>query len=628
MTTFNTKNQAKRKYFYTAAILVIFLVVVSLTFNSFRNSSKCDPNTQIKNLSLSESVSKVKEEIKEFVTISTNFGQIKGVKNKFNNITINTFLGVPYASAPIGSLRFEKTSPIQKWEGIRDALQQPASCLQTDSPLVLSAFRFLNSSSSEDCLYLNIWAPEQEDQFLPVIVYIHGGAFAYGGVATEELDGIVLAAKQKVVLVTIQYRLGIFGFISFQTQEPFGNMGLYDQREALKWIHSNINKFGGDHDSITVVGHGAGAVSAGIHMMTPQSKSYFQRSILQGLSLLWPKQLYSQSIKYSKKFVEQINCMKAPKIKECIKLVNVDKLLETQTEILEDNPVAFAPVISNDFLKTFPSESKELFDFQTDFMLGINSEDDTLFLTTLRNSEEERDQEKDSEENDSKEDDNSKEESTTSTTPIDRITSKPMLIITTLPNTTFKSNDSVINEDKNQSNNNSETMSTNEPNVDEKDDEEVEENVTPATDNSDTDSEEENDDEEDGRRRRRRKRLAPDEYSSKIVCPLLEFADAIVETNRSVYIYQLNEFSSYHDEIVFAFGYPLKYKNLYDSEEIKFSNYVMNNWVQFAKNGDLSETNKKWMSYSKEKPSYLKMSISNTILDKFDLKECHQMNAE
>jgi carboxylesterase type B len=66
--------------------------------------------------------------------------------------------------------------------------------------------------------------------------------------------GIVLAAKQKVVLVTIQYRLGIFGFISFQTQEPFGNMGLYDQREALKWIHSNINKFGGDHDSITVVG--------------------------------------------------------------------------------------------------------------------------------------------------------------------------------------------------------------------------------------------------------------------------------------------------------------------------------------------------------------------------------------
>jgi hypothetical protein len=140
MTTFNTKNQAKRKYFYTAAILVIFLVVVSLTFNSFRNSSKCDPNTQIKNLSLSESVSKVKEEIKEFVTISTNFGQIKGVKNKFNNITINTFLGVPYASAPIGSLRFEKTSPIQKWEGIRDALQQPASCLQVSIYLFILFF--------------------------------------------------------------------------------------------------------------------------------------------------------------------------------------------------------------------------------------------------------------------------------------------------------------------------------------------------------------------------------------------------------------------------------------------------------------------------------------------------------
>lgn len=103
-----------------------------------------------------------------------------------------------------------------------------------------------------------MWSPAQEDQFLPVLVYIHGGAFAYGGVATEELDGLALAAQHNVVVITIQYRLGVFGFLSFESEEPKGNMGLYDQREALKWIHTNVNKFGGDQDLITVIGHGAG----------------------------------------------------------------------------------------------------------------------------------------------------------------------------------------------------------------------------------------------------------------------------------------------------------------------------------------------------------------------------------
>lgn len=130
MTTFNTKNQAKRKYFYIAGILVILLVVVTLAFNSFRKSNKCDPNSDITNLSLTESNNEVKNEIRDYVTISTDYGKIRGLKNKFNNNTINTFLGVPYASPPIGFLRFERTSSLQKWDGVRDALQQPASCLQ------------------------------------------------------------------------------------------------------------------------------------------------------------------------------------------------------------------------------------------------------------------------------------------------------------------------------------------------------------------------------------------------------------------------------------------------------------------------------------------------------------------
>lgn len=132
MTTFNTKNQAKRKYYYIAGILVVLLIIVSLAFNSFRKSD-CDPNGS-ESITPSGVSQGAKQEIKsdpiEYISVDTNSGQIRGKKSTFNNITVNTFLGIPYANPPIGVLRFDKTSPIEKWDGVRDALQHPASCLQ------------------------------------------------------------------------------------------------------------------------------------------------------------------------------------------------------------------------------------------------------------------------------------------------------------------------------------------------------------------------------------------------------------------------------------------------------------------------------------------------------------------
>ena len=130
MTTFNTKNQAKRKYYYIAGILVVLLIVVSLAFNSFRKSDKCDPISGESKASQFESKKEVKAEPIQYVTLDTNSGQLRGRKNKFNNITVNTFFGIPYAKPPTGDLRFERTAPIGNWNGVRDALQQPASCLQ------------------------------------------------------------------------------------------------------------------------------------------------------------------------------------------------------------------------------------------------------------------------------------------------------------------------------------------------------------------------------------------------------------------------------------------------------------------------------------------------------------------
>ena len=131
MTTFNTKNQAKRKYYYIAGILVVLLIIVSLAFNSFRKSDNCDPiSGESTKSSLSESNKQVKQEPLQYVTIETNSGQVKGQKTKFNTSTVNTFLGIPYAKPPVGALRFERTAPVAQWDGVRDALQQPASCLQ------------------------------------------------------------------------------------------------------------------------------------------------------------------------------------------------------------------------------------------------------------------------------------------------------------------------------------------------------------------------------------------------------------------------------------------------------------------------------------------------------------------
>lgn len=137
MTTFSTKNQAKRKYFYIAGILVVLLIIVSLAFNSFRKSDNCDPiSGESSKSSLTETNKQVKPEPLKYVTLETNSGQVRGQKTKFNNKTVNAFLGIPYAKPPVGALRFERTAPVDQWSGVRDALQHPASCLQvTDATL-------------------------------------------------------------------------------------------------------------------------------------------------------------------------------------------------------------------------------------------------------------------------------------------------------------------------------------------------------------------------------------------------------------------------------------------------------------------------------------------------------------
>ncbi|CAH2101588.1 unnamed protein product [Euphydryas editha] len=219
------------------------------------------------------------------IIVSIGQGKLKGRETKTDNgIAYYEFLGVPYAKPPIGNLRFQNPQPPEPWDGERDAtvINENNVCSQID---MIKG----NLIGSEDCLYLNVYTPKLPDpntDLLPVMVFIHGGGFIYGnGILKQELGPDYLI-DNNVVVVTFNYRLGVLGFLSLDIPEVRGNMGLKDQVQALKWIQSNIDKFGGDPHNVMIFGVSAGSASIDYHLLSPLSKGLFHKAIqLSGSSL-------------------------------------------------------------------------------------------------------------------------------------------------------------------------------------------------------------------------------------------------------------------------------------------------------------------------------------------------------
>ena len=189
------------------------------------------------------------------------------------------FRGVPYAAAPVGELRFSPPQPAPPWQGVRDATQDGPIAPQGRSRLahVMGDFE---RPQSEDCLTLNIWTPAADSAKRPVLVWIHGGAFASGSGSLPWYSGERFAANGDVVVVSINYRLGALGFLCLPGVSD-GNLGLLDQVAALRFVRDNIAAFGGDPDNVTVVGQSAGAASIAILMTMPPARGLFRRAILQ-----------------------------------------------------------------------------------------------------------------------------------------------------------------------------------------------------------------------------------------------------------------------------------------------------------------------------------------------------------
>jgi para-nitrobenzyl esterase len=194
---------------------------------------------------------------------------------------VDAFLGIPYAAPPVGDLRWKPPMPAAKW-GDRDATKFGSRCMQTD---VFHDMVFRDPGISEDCLYLNVWAPAKSSgKKLPVMVWIYGGGFVAGATSEQRQDGTNLA-KHDVIVVSMNYRLGVFGFfvhpdlVSESEHHAAGNYGLLDQVAALEWVKRNIAAFGGDPGNVTIFGESAGSFSVCSLMASPLTKGLIHKAI-------------------------------------------------------------------------------------------------------------------------------------------------------------------------------------------------------------------------------------------------------------------------------------------------------------------------------------------------------------
>src|ERR1035438_4871955 len=195
---------------------------------------------------------------------------------------VRPFKGIPYAAPPVGPLRWKAPLPAAAWTGVRPATEYGARCMQAP---IYPGMIFHDAGPSEDCLYLNLWMPATPVQpKLPVMVWIYGGGFAAGATSEPRQDGGNLS-KKGVLVVSMNYRLGIFGFFSHPAlaresgHNAAGNYGLLDQVAALKWVKDNIADFGGDPGNVTIFGESAGSFSVSALMASPLSQGLFRRAI-------------------------------------------------------------------------------------------------------------------------------------------------------------------------------------------------------------------------------------------------------------------------------------------------------------------------------------------------------------
>ena len=295
---------------------------------------------------------------------------------------VSAWLGIPYAQAPKGNLRFRAPQPIQHWEGIADAKKFGPSSPQFKGPL------FEDLEENENCLFLNVWSPAADGKKRPVMFWIHGGGFISGSASSPLYNGAEMAAKGDLVIVTINYRLGPLGFLYFgdipaAKGEFENNLGIKDQIAALKWVRDNIEFFGGDPDAITIFGESAGAISVQTLMAIPEAKGMFKRAIVESGNpeILWTPKLATD---ITNRYLAILHI--TPDHISTLKTLPVDSLVSAMhalmKELIKEPKIMklFAPTVDGEFIPRSLYSCISAGECQNvDLLIGTNKEEANLF---------------------------------------------------------------------------------------------------------------------------------------------------------------------------------------------------------------------------------------------------------
>ncbi|KAF8763487.1 Acetylcholinesterase-1 like protein [Argiope bruennichi] len=324
--------------------------------------------------------------------VDTYSGPVQGFLNYVDEDPVEIFLGIPFAEPPIGNLRFKKPRPVKAWTETLEATNMPPACVQ----YMEYPFPWVDHlpGKSEDCLYLNIYAPAdaKNGSNLAVLFWLFGGGFTYGSNRMEVYDASALATYGNVIVVTINYRLGVFGFLTSNSEDAPGNAGMYDMVMALQWVNDNIESFGGDKQRITVHGESAGSIAISYLSTSPLAKGLFSKAILQSGAALFPKNnQLEHNLALSQRVAEAVDCASEDKTIEndpesvvsCLRSKNAIDLAYALWSFNPTIPRSFFPQYGDDLLPRNTLEEIRKGNFHNvPLLIGNNKDEGSFQITT------------------------------------------------------------------------------------------------------------------------------------------------------------------------------------------------------------------------------------------------------
>nr|AMZ80114.1 acetylcholinesterase 2 [Blattella nipponica] len=341
------------------------------------------------------------------LVVETQSGLVRGSARVVLGKEVHIFTGIPFAKPPVGPLRFRRPVPVEPWHGVLDATALPNSCYQ-ERYEYFKGFEGEemwnpNTNVSEDCLYLNIWVPQRvrlrhsgERPKVPILVWIYGGGYMSGTSTLDVYDADIVVATSDIIVASMQYRVGSFGFLYLKpffgsdSEEAPGNMGMWDQALAIRWLKDNAAAFGGDPDLITLFGESAGGGSVSLHLMSPITKGLVRRGIMQSgtLNAPWSYMTGEKAADIGRVLVEDVGCnstqlTEAPsKVMACLRSVD-SKAISVKQWNSYWGILGFpsAPTIDGVFLPKHPMDLIKELDWEdTEILIGSNQDEGTYFI--------------------------------------------------------------------------------------------------------------------------------------------------------------------------------------------------------------------------------------------------------